>query len=90
VITISVLPEATKLILESFNWKSINLTTLHPDDIEKLARLFVTILESSSNYDSILLRDWFRLYLQHMSDDVEEEILNIAEQAQLFYKIFHA
>ena len=43
------LSNTTKLMLESFNWKSINLTQLHPNDIEKLERLFVKILETGDN-----------------------------------------
>ena len=85
------LPENTKLILESFNWKSINLRQLHPNDIEKLARLFVKILEENGTYDTILLRDWIRLNIQHtVIDDIKENILDIAENAQMFYKILRA
>ena len=85
------LSENTKLILESFNWKSINLRQLHPNDIEKLARLFVKILESNGDYDTILLRDWFRLNIQHtVIDDIKEHVLDIAENAQMFYKILRA
>ena len=89
--TETALSNTTKLILESFNWKSINLTQLHPNDIEKLAILFVKILEENGNYDTILLRDWFRLNIQHtVSDDVKEYMLDIAENAQMFYKILRA
>jgi len=85
------LSENTKLILESFNWKSINLRQLHPNDIEKLARLFVKILEENGTYDTILLRDWIRLNIQHtVIDDIKENILDIAENAQMFYKILRA
>ena len=89
--TETALPNTTKLILESFNWKSINLTQLPPNDIEKLAILFVRILEENGTYDTILLRDWLRLYIQHtVSDDIREHILDIAENARMFYKIFRA
>ena len=85
------LSENTKLILESFNWKSINLRQLHPNDVEKLARLFVRILEENGTYDTILLKDWFRLNIQHtVIDDIKEHVLDIAENAQMFYKIIHA
>ena len=73
---------AQRILRYNIQWGRINTTTLHPNDIERMEKVFKYLIDNNMGYEINEMDAWLNMHFLGVHEDTRQHLLDISKEVK--------